>query len=498
MRGLKCFTNLVLGLLILPCWCAATSYQLSISASNPELVKVEAALTMNHRTLTMMMGGIPSEIAGGWTSFVTIKHIRTRSGDDVTFDYEASSGNWHLPADTESEVIVEYQVRLDHHQYDWSSVGGNDARPSLLPGPNVLWITKGLFILPAGSDLSVRSAESILVSFILPEHWKVSTAWLPSPTSDRSFQVSGFASLCNNLVMIGDHHQASTKFDKMSINWAVVPELGHRMDLFQHTLASVLPVYREIFGELPETNYLICATPNAFEDGEAFQNSFHQMFLDEHLEQRKIVWANVLAHEMFHYWNGTYFLRASDPQAQSWFSEGFTEYYSNLALIRAGVVSTAEFYQKLAFQFSRYFNARFLNGDRISLVQAGYQKNKYWSLLYGGGATTAFVLDVWLRSSHQGVSLDQVMHELYQNIGKKGVLVDQSHLLQALEVVTGTSYQHFFDKYINGAEVLPLLETCAKAGLSVAFYQGEFYLTPTSAPGSILAAILNQSTTGME
>ncbi|GJM30183.1 MAG: hypothetical protein DHS20C17_28180 [Cyclobacteriaceae bacterium] len=471
---------------------ASTEYALHFSSENPRIVNIEARLLLHQPRIAMPTGGVPSDIPDGWAAFVHLKSIRLISGEKISYKSAQEKSSWLLEMDPGQEIVIEYQVQLEHDRYNWNQVGGQDARPSLLPGPSTYWVTKGLFIIPANADFHPNAIDPVTVSFSLPAHWNASTAWVAAQKGGQKYNVQNFLSLTNNALMVGNHAEKTVQHQGMTITWAVSADLSHRTDLFVNTLGSILPVYHQLFGELPTTNYLICATVNSFEDGEAFNNSFHQMFTDQDLEFRKVVWANVLAHEMFHYWNGTYFLRGKDIQGHYWFSEGFTEYYSNLALVRAGIVNESTFLQKMSFQFSRYYNSKFLQPPpHPNLVEAGYNKNNNWGLIYGGGATTAFVLDVQIRFESDGEhSLDEVMRYLYEHQGKSHTPVTQQHLIEAIKVISGKDYSEFLRSYVNGLEVLPLITACEQSGLSMAYYQGEFYLESPQHSNEIIKSIM--------
>lgn len=130
------------------------------------------------------------------------------------------------------------------------------------------------------------------------------------------------------------------------------------------------------------------------------------------------------------------------------------------------IIPVETFLDKLAYQFSRYFTAKVLfPPPRPNLIEAGSQKGRNWGLLYGGGATTAFLLDVELRSLTKGkVSLDDWMKYLCDEFGRSKRLTAPD-LISALEEVSGHDFESFFSKYVSGSQFLPILQACERAGL---------------------------------
>ncbi|GAB4236763.1 MAG: hypothetical protein Tsb0034_11590 [Ekhidna sp.] len=428
--------------------------------------------------------GIPSEIKKGWAEFVQIESIVDKEGEPIDAVWNSSMLRWDLESD-QQQLTLEYKVNLNHDKYDWNSAGGKDARPGILDKNVIFWISKALLIFPSGID----SDTPVSISFDLPASWNVSTPWKLCESGDS--YATNLSSARNNLIVIGHHIERALLLDSMQLKIAIVPGLKNYEHLLTESMQKILPVFKNVFGELPTTNYLICASTNFFEDGEAFESSFHQMFNPDGLEYRQIVWTNVFAHEMFHMWNGTNFLVGKNVNDTYWFSEGFTEYYANLALVRTGIISEADFLKKLAFQFGRYFTSSFLRESRSDFITAGQKKFKNWELIYGGGASLAFMLDVSIRQSTDGTkTLDDFMKLLYQRFGKTNLQYTNEDLIITLNDLTGDDYFPFFEKYVFKSAFAPLIKYCNISGLNVAQYMGEFYLTIKDSERSIFKEII--------
>ncbi|HMB99875.1 MAG TPA: hypothetical protein VKN14_02435, partial [Flavobacteriaceae bacterium] len=118
-----------------------------------------------------------------------------------------------------------------------------------------------------------------------------------------------------------------------------------------------------------------------------------------------------------------------------------------------------------------------------------------WHLIYGGGATMAFILDVEIRSRTNGKkTLDDFMRKLYFDFGKNNKPFDINDQIQVLNHLTNSDFNPIFKKFIEGTEtILPMIfSACEKADIIVAQYQSEFYLTPnqTSEKTSIFNSII--------
>ena len=450
-----------------------SKYHLKISKDNLRLVEVKASIVAQEPYLEMNPWGIPPEIKEGWAKFVDIKSISDENGHAINYNWNNVSKKWELEIAKNSKINLIYQVRLSHDNYNWDAGGGIDGRPTVWADNTIFWTTAGLFVY-SGDEISKKTE----ITFDVPENWKVSTAWVK--LSNLKFAAKNIDELVHNLLMIGRHEERLVKHDNMSITIATPSNFKHRIDLIQQSLEKILPAYKDIFGELPTANYLVCASKNTIQDGEAYTNSFHQMFLDKDLEYNKMVWANTLAHEMFHYWNGTNFLYSNDYEGNYWFSEGFTNYYSSLTLLRTGIISEEDYLRFLAFQFSRINASQALSKEKISLVAAGKKKIDNWHFIYGGGTSIAFILDVKIRTITKGQrSLDDFMKVLYSKYGKLGKPISLEIQIEELNHLTNSDFRPFFNKYITGktSALEVILSACDKAGLAVSYFQSEFYLT---------------------
>lgn len=464
-------------------------YKVNISENNLRVVEVEANMTIQEPYLEMNPWGIPPEITRGWAEFIDIKSITNQEGKPINYIWNDSLKRWDLNAINNSKIKLNYIVRLEHDNYNWDNGGGIDGRPTIWNDDTMFWVTKALFIYCYG-DSSPKKAK---ILFKIPNTWKISTPW--TKLSEREFVAEDLDVLDNNLLVLGNQAEKSIEIDDMSILLVTPKNYSYRLDMLNNTMKEILPVYKNIFSELPVTKYLICVSENNIEDGEAYKNSFHQMFNNENLNQRKIVWANTFAHEMFHYWTGL--ISNKDFESNYWFSEGFTDYYSSLALIRSKTVSEEDYLKKLAFQFSRFHSSQVLMTKRINLLEAGKEKINNWHLIYGGGATMAFILDVEIRTRTNGEkSLDDFMKKLYFDFGKREKPFDLKDQINILNNLTNSDFNPIFMSFIQGTEtVLPVIfSACEKAGIIMAQYQSEFYLTPNqnSEKISVYNSIINK------
>ena len=204
-----------------------------------------------------------------------------------------------------------------------------------------------------------------------------------------------------------------------------------------------------------------------------------------------------VAHEFFHCWNverirpktlEPFNFEEANISGELWLAEGFTQYYGELVLQRAGLRTLDRTIQSLAGSANEVMNrpgrmfhsavemsqlAPFTDGataiDRTNLA------NTFISY-YTYGAAIALALDLSLREQSNGkLSLDDYMRAMWQAHGKPGGpqpgLVGKPYTLKdardRLAEVSGDRAfaDRFFGKYIEGHDVPDYEQLLARAGI---------------------------------
>ncbi len=185
-------------------------------------------------------------------------------------------------------------------------------------------------------------------------------------------------------------------------------------------------------------------------------------------------YANVLgliSHEYFHTWNVKR-LRPADFTRYDytrenytellWFFEGFTSYYDDLFVYRAGLIDAPRYLRLLAKTISSVLG---LPGRQVqSVAQASFDAwVKYYRAdentpnatisYYAKGSLVALALDLTLRREGRG-TLDDVMRHLWA--ASAGGPISEADIAAALRVVGGRSFDKELAAWVHGTGDLPL------------------------------------------
>ncbi|GAA4352865.1 PDZ domain-containing protein [Variovorax defluvii] len=189
----------------------------------------------------------------------------------------------------------------------------------------------------------------------------------------------------------------------------------------------------------------------------------------------------LISHEYFHTWNvkrlrpaefERYDYAQENYTQLLWLFEGFTSYYDDLLLRRAGRLDDAGYLRLVNKTANQVLQAP---GRHVqSVAQASFDAwVKYYRQdeqtanttisYYTKGALVALCFDLTLRAEGPG-SLDDVMRLLWTKSG--GGPVAESDFASALEAVGGRSYAGEIARWVHSTDELPLAELLARHGVS--------------------------------
>uniref|UniRef100_UPI0035AF064E M61 family metallopeptidase n=1 Tax=Hylemonella sp. TaxID=2066020 RepID=UPI0035AF064E len=190
----------------------------------------------------------------------------------------------------------------------------------------------------------------------------------------------------------------------------------------------------------------------------------------------------LISHEYFHSWNvkrlrpaefARYDYTRENYTELLWFFEGFTSYYDDLLLRRAGLIDDLVYLRLL----NKSVNQLQQTPGRLlqSVAQASFDAwVKYYRVdentpnatvsYYGKGALVALCIDLTLRaeSSH---SLDDVMRALWQRCAAGPMREDD--LLAVLRELSGRSWSRELQRWVHSTGELPLRELLELHGVRV-------------------------------
>ena len=187
----------------------------------------------------------------------------------------------------------------------------------------------------------------------------------------------------------------------------------------------------------------------------------------EVMTERYVDLLGVSSHELYHAWNiktirpvemHPYDYSKENYSKLGYVAEGVTTYMGDLMLYESGVFNKKEY----ANELNQYLRRHYTNGGRLAKSVADSSFDTWLdgyvvgapdrkSSIYIEGALVSFMIDTKIREgSNQKHSLHDVMRDLYENFGKKGIGYSELDYKQSIELLSSISFDDFFRQYIWG------------------------------------------------
>jgi predicted metalloprotease with PDZ domain len=275
------------------------------------------------------------------------------------------------------------------------------------------------------------------------------------------------------------------------------------VDGLTRDIETIVREARHIFGEYPAfegNTYTFIADylPWAHSDGMEHRNST-VLTSASRIQLSRLDLLDTVAHEFFHVWNverirpkslEPFNLEEANMSGELWFAEGFTSYYGPLTLKRTGLTTLRAFTREMGDAIERITvsPARQLRSavemsrlapfaDSFATMDQTNFSNTYISY-YTWGTALGLGLDLSLRERTDGkVTLDTFMRALWDRFGRPGAnvpgYVGTPYTLDDLKAVLGNVSgdaafaQEFFNRYVEGHDVLDYARLLAPAGILV-------------------------------
>ncbi|HEY6120764.1 MAG TPA: PDZ domain-containing protein [Pyrinomonadaceae bacterium] len=340
---------------------------------------------------------------------------------------------------------------------------------------------------------------------LAPQSWNVATGLPPVPGARNTFRAESFDILYDSPVEVSNFKTISFTVKGVPHRIVIDGEGNYNPERVRQDVQKIVATEVELMGgEIPYKDYtfilhlrsngggglehlnstalgyprfgfkieqadrLNSAAPNPAASREAAYDDF----------------LSLVAHEFFHLWNvkrirpdalGPFDYTKENYTKLLWVAEGITDYYANVILRRAGLISEQDFLGGTAKAF------RALQNTPGRLEQSAEEASfdswiKYYRpdensinsqvSYYDKGAILGMLLDLQIRKLSNGSrSLDDVMRNLYTEFFEKGRNYNPADFQRICETMAGSSLDAFFTRYVRGREELDYNDALSAAGL---------------------------------
>ena len=380
-----------------------------------------------------------------------------------------------------------------------------------------------VFAFPVGMDKRPRTVK---FSYAGKADWKVATQL--KPIGNGVYYAKDFQYFMDSPIEIANYKNASWEVKNADGKTQTIHLAAHsdddEMTVFNYTnmLKKVVDEQKAVFGELPNFDYghyyfLHCVHPSYAGDGMEHRNSTVIVQRTPKIAGNESNLLGTFSHEFFHAWNverlrpktlEPFNFTQSNISDELWLAEGFTQYYGNLTLKRAGFRTLDNITRTFNGLVNSVVNSP--GAKNFSPVQASRyavfadagvavdQTNKHniFTSYYTYGAAVALALDLRLRADFN-LTLDNYMQALWKAYGKTEIAYTISDLEKTLGSLTKNPAfaSKFFKDFVYSTKKEDYAALLLKAGLvlrkenagkaysgigRLEVYEGKVYVPATS------------------
>ena len=415
-----------------------------------------------------------------------LQNLRATQGRRSVLVQQLDKATWQVDATPGKPLVLSYAVyALD-----------NSVRTAWLDASRGFFNGTSLCLQVAGQETLPHTLE--LVSTRATAAWHVATG-LPTVATDTrgfgSYVADDYDALVDHPFELGHFWSGEFKACGVPHRFVVAgaaPSFdGARLLADTQKICEAEIRFWHPRGKPPHTNYVFML--NAVDDGYGGLEHRNSTALictrrdlprvgDKRSSEGYTTLLGLISHEYFHTWNVKRLKPAAFAQFdysrenythQLWFFEGFTSYYDDLLLRRAGLLDDAA--------YLRLLNKTINQVDQTPgrLVQSVAESSfdawvKYYRQdentphatvsYYTKGALVALCLDLTLRAEGT-TDLDEVMRSLFKRC--KGGPMSEADLLDVLQLLAGRSLAPELAQWVHSTDTLPLQPLLERHGVAV-------------------------------
>jgi len=404
-----------------------------------------------------------------------INYVKAFDKSGNKLSVEKSDKNTWVVANAGNELIVQYEV----YAFEES------VRTCWLDAEHASIIPAAFFLLPEHIDSPITIHIKPHVTF-----FKIATALNQIDNNKWARVAESKDELYDSPIEIGNHSEASFTASGVEHHLAIYGAGNYDEKQIINDLIQVIDTEVKIFKHHPCKQYLfILLNSNTLRGGLEHLHSTSLIFkrFDYTPRANYLEFISLAAHEYFHLWNvkrlrpialGPFNYYSENYTTSLWIAEGFTSYYDDLIVYRAGISTEREYLNVVEKNINEAENAP---GKHTQSVAASsfdawikyYRQNENSNNsqvnYYVRGALLTMLLDILIIHNSAGnYCLDDVMREAYHTFylqNNRGFT--EAEFKTILEKYAGENLDNFYANHVFGTEQPDLNAYFAKLGLAL-------------------------------
>ncbi|RZL17977.1 MAG: M61 family peptidase [Pedobacter sp.] len=406
----------------------------------------------------------------------SVEGLSATAGGKSLKSEKVSKNAWRIYAAKAKNIKIKYRV----YGFEVS------VRTPFITESHAFLSSTGIFMYPDGL-LNLPSTVTIKPF----KTWsKVSTGLEPVAGKPFTYTAANFDILFDSPIEVGN--QDVFEFTAAGVKHEVAMYGGGNYDKekLKVDMAKVIEQATAIYGENPNKHYTFIV--HNFSTGGGGLEHLNSTVLGASkngydTEKGYKGFLELVAHEYHHLWNvkrlrpialGPFDYDNENYTTNLWVAEGFTSYFENKFMLRAGFKTPLETAQALVTNIATVSNTP---GSKIqSAAEASYdawiknyrpnENSGNTSIsYYSKGEVIGTLMDLEIANATKGTSsLDNVMHDMYEAYYKKlGRGYTDAEFKAMVEKISGIDFSAFWKKYVNGTDAIEYAKYFAYAGINV-------------------------------
>jgi predicted metalloprotease with PDZ domain len=344
-------------------------------------------------------------------------------------------------------------------------------RTSELNSDHAFWNNATLLMYPAGHLNAPSTLRIVPLS-----GWKIATGLPVVAGQPNTFHAENFDILYDSPFEVSNFKELDFQVRGVAHRIIIDGEGNYDPERLRADTQKIVEAEAAMFGGIPYHDYtfilhLRSNTGGGLEHLNSTALGFKRFgFANEDGYHR---FQALVAHEFFHLWNvkrirpdalGPFDYTKENYTRLLWVAEGITEYYGQLMVRRAGLISDQDYLQHLAKQIQEFqetpgravMSAEEASFDSwIKFYRPDENTVNSQISYYDKGELLGLLLDLNIRRrTNNAKSLDDVMGYLYTEFFRQGRNYTPADFQKACELAAGVRLDDFFSKYVRGKDDL--------------------------------------------
>lgn len=430
--------------------CPSSTTKYTISLQEPDRAQVEISLTLASENL--LLGNFVADDGVEANSFVEKVKIASESAE-IMVDH-AGGGAWPTaPFKTGDAVKVTYDLLLEHDGHPWPF--GKEEIGVRMKDSAYL-VSRAAMLADYGAPNCPIEVEFNTTDSAAP--------W--STIGDNHYRAASVPAFHNNAFAFGEKiGRLTAKTDQGRVTFIHDKASKTLAEQAARDMKRTASHLTNIFGGFPASNYHIFLFEHDRPEGGAFEDSFAMLHPAPPQKVDALIWRQGFIHEIIHLWLG-HSVRPAPGADIEWFKEGFTDYLAIKTMWRLSYIDEDEFADKLENLLRRHTMGLFLSEGKVRLSEAGENKAQNRMMIYGSGATLAFLLDVKMSATQKTGAFEKMLASLYSDSQEP---YTQERLLSALDLATNGVASQMLSQFDNGVMPMQIADIVEPYGIEMAF-----------------------------